>query len=184
MRPVFNAVNAAFISNSAPLVYYLQTQRFFHLKTPPVTFLRVQRVPGEGSAAGLRPSLHEGTHVRGRPFVRKAACTGPYLGYPRCGAVLKTNEPKQPQQVLGQWTHPGVSEIVPEAREAGGVQEEGAGLRRSGSSHCDPRAAAARASAALRRGWSRRSRAGPTRAAQAAHSSGTSRPLMYFGKQN
>ena len=42
-------MNAAFISNSAPLVYYLQTQTFFHLKTPPVTFLRVQRVPGEGS---------------------------------------------------------------------------------------------------------------------------------------
>ena len=36
----------------------------FHLKTPPVTFLRVQRVPGEGSAAGLRPSSHDGNRVR------------------------------------------------------------------------------------------------------------------------
>ena len=57
------------------LIYYLQTKRFFHLKTPPVTFLRVQRVPGEGSAAGLRPFLHGGTGGRGRPFVLKAACT-------------------------------------------------------------------------------------------------------------
>jgi len=39
LRPVFKAENAVFLSNSAPQVCYLQTQRFLYLKTPDVTFL-------------------------------------------------------------------------------------------------------------------------------------------------
>ena len=89
MSTVFKPVDAAFIPYSAPLVCYLQTQRFFYLKTPPVTFLRVQRVPGEGSAAGLRPFLHGGTEGKGRPFNVGSACTSVQLNIanPRGGVT-------------------------------------------------------------------------------------------------